>query len=261
MKIYVINLDRSQDRLKSIADQFHNLHLEFERVPAIDGRALPEAELLAHHVPTKNWPSPLSPAEIGCFLSHRKCFELIANGEDDYAAIFEDDIRLSTGASALLTSTDWIPADSDIIKIDSYGHEVLISRPVKQEGSYQISRLRSRHLLAGGYIISRRSAQKLISLMQKATVPLDHFLFDPDDGPFNTLNIYQILPAIARQSGAQSTIGPNRSPKKRPSLLGLVYREIKRAGSRMRRNLKGSWANLTKTGRWGPIPVEHDIQN
>lgn len=230
MKCYLINLERSQDRLAYMASQFNRMGLEFERVEAVNGRVMPEQELASFNTFSKNWPDPLSPAEIGCFLSHRKCLEIIATGIDAYAVIFEDDIKLSSGAAQLLPSDKWIPKDADIIKIDAYGHEVLISRSVASEGPYAVARLRSRHLLTGGYVVSRDAARKLLPLMQKAPAPIDHFLFDPNDGPFDELNIYQITPAICRQAGLESTIGKNRREQKRPALFRLVIRELKSSG-------------------------------
>jgi len=260
VKCYLINLERSQDRLAYMASQFNRMGLEFERVEAVNGRVMPEQELASFNTFSKIWPDPLSPAEIGCFLSHRKCLEIIATGIDAYAVIFEDDIKLSSGAAQLLPSDKWIPKDADIIKIDAYGHEVLISRSVASEGPYAVARLRSRHLLTGGYVVSRDAARKLLPLMQKAPAPIDHFLFDPNDGPFDELNIYQITPAICRQAGLESTIGKNRREQKRPALFRLVIRELKRFGTRTMRNSLGLWVNFTKTGRWGPIPYDHDIR-
>jgi len=260
MQCYLINLDRSQDRLNYMAAQFARLDLRFARVEAVNGRAMTERELASFNKISKSWPTPLSPAEIGCFLSHRKCLELVANGTDAYAVVFEDDIKLSSGAGQLLSSDKWIPQDADIVKIDSYGHEVLISRPVATEGPYSVTRLRSRHLQTGGYVVSRDTARRILPLMDKASAPVDHFLFDPDDGPFENLTIYQITPAICRQAGLESTIGQNRRKKQRPPLSQLIKRELKRLGMRTKRNSIGLWTNITRSGYWGPIPFDRDIQ-
>ncbi|MDT6941107.1 glycosyltransferase family 25 protein [Brucella pseudogrignonensis] len=259
MNCYLINLDRSRDRLEFMAAQFEKHGLRFERVEAVDGRALSEAELASCIKLSKNWPIPLGPTEIGCFLSHRRCIAKAAESEDEFTAIFEDDVTFSNGAARLLSSYKWIPTEAEIVKIDAYGYEVLISRPVSTEGPYAVTRLLSRHLQTGGYIISRIAAQRLIKLMDKVPAPVDHFLFDPDDGPFNQLNIYQITPAICWQSGLQSTIGGNRPRKSRPSFAKLIWRESIRLVSRTKRNSIGAWMNLTKTGQWGPIPRDKDI--
>lgn len=260
MKCYLINLALSLDRLEYMASQFNRLGLQFVRVEAVNGRALSAQYLASMNKFSKHWPVQLSPAEIGCFLSHRKCLEQVAANEDAFGAIFEDDIRISIGASNLLSSDHWIPHGADIVKIDSYGHEVLISRPVRTENAYSITHLRSRHLQTGGYIVSKEAARKLLLQMNRVPAPVDHFLFDPDDGPFNELAIYQVTPAICRQSGLVSTIGSDRPRKKRPPFIGLMSREATRLVTRTRRNLMGLWVNATGTGRWGPIPYDSDIK-
>ncbi|NKW10063.1 glycosyltransferase family 25 protein [Ochrobactrum tritici] len=74
------------------------------------------------------WPHPLTPAEIGCFLSHKKCLEFIAQGEEDHAAVFEDDVVFGRDAGKLFTSSNWIPVDADIIKIETHERAVLLGR-------------------------------------------------------------------------------------------------------------------------------------
>lgn len=259
MNCYLINLDRSRDRLEFMASQFEKHGLTFERVEAVDGRALSEEKLASYTQLSKNWPIALGPTEIGCFLSHRKCIEMAAKSEAAFSAIFEDDVTLSNGAARLLSSDHWLPGEADLVKIDAYGHEVLISLPVTKEGPYAVTRLLSRHLQTGGYIISRIAAQRLIKMMDKAPAPVDHFLFDPEDGPFNEFNIYQITPAICWQSGLQSTIGGNRPRKSRPTFFPLLWREATRFVRRTKHNSKGTWVNLTRAGQWGPIPRDKDI--
>jgi len=258
MQCYLINLERSRDRLDFMFAQFDKHKLTFERIEAVEGRALSDIELSSLVALNKNWPIQLGPSEIGCFLSHRKCIAKAAESESLFTAIFEDDVILSNGAARLLSSDKWLPKGADLIKIDAYGHEVLISLPVAIEGPYAVTRLLSRHLLTGGYIISRDAAQRLVKLMDKVTAPIDHFLFDPEDGHFSTLNIYQVNPAICWQAGLQSTIGYDRPRQSRPHLVRLVWRESKRLVNRTKRNAIGAWTNLTRTGHWGPIPRDKD---
>lgn len=259
MKSYLINLDRSQDRLNFMASEFAKFEIPFERVPAVDGRLLSDDERNSLASLSVRWPAPLSPVEIGCFLSHRRCVERIAEGEDEFAAIFEDDVILSQGAVRLLSTSDWIPDDADIVKIESHGVHVLLSRTVRQEGAYSIARLLSRHLLSAGYIISRKAAQRLLPMMDKAPAPLDHFLFDPEDGPFSDMAVYQCSPAICRQAGLESTLGVRVKSKNRPTVHKLIWRELQRSIQRSKRNIVGAWTNITAKGKWAPVPVDTDI--
>ncbi|MBZ9683283.1 hypothetical protein LB531_21735 [Mesorhizobium sp. CO1-1-2] len=45
MKSYIINLDRSPARMQRMADRLSSIGADFERVPAVDGRLLSDAEI------------------------------------------------------------------------------------------------------------------------------------------------------------------------------------------------------------------------
>lgn len=259
MKAYLINLDRSPERLLHMQAQFTKASIPFVRVAAVDGKSLSESEVAAIvRIPT--WTQPLTRTEIGCFLSHRKCLELIAQGEDKYAAIFEDDVVLSKDAQRFFASDDWIPANAELIKIESQGKKVLTDKPVATlAGHYTIAQLRSQHILAAGYIISRDCARKLLLRMNEAASPIDHLLFTPSCGFFPQMAVYQVSPAICKQAGLESTLSPERSLQYcRPSKIQRLQREAKRLVTRSKTGLWGLYINLFTSQRWGRIPVEHE---
>ena len=59
------------------------------------------------------------PGEVGCFLSHFEIWRRIASGNEPWAAVFEDDLRVSTDLGRLLRSHDWIPSDADIVRLEA----------------------------------------------------------------------------------------------------------------------------------------------
>ena len=83
MDIYLVNLDRRPDRLKSFFTH-SNFPPEWEnkiiREPAVDGIKLPEARL--------------KPGEIGCFMSHVKLWQRVCDNERP-ALVLEDDTIFS----------------------------------------------------------------------------------------------------------------------------------------------------------------------
>ncbi|ESZ55683.1 MULTISPECIES: glycosyltransferase family 25 protein [unclassified Mesorhizobium] len=113
----MINLDRSRDRLAHVASEFGRIGVPFERVSAID---CPDCCSVAK--------SPLSAAEVCCFLSHRSCWEIVANGADQYGAVFEDDVVFGAGAGSLLASDRWVPRDADVIKLETHFAKVRVGR-------------------------------------------------------------------------------------------------------------------------------------
>ena len=197
MKIYLINLDRRADRLHSMQTMFDAFGLSFVRVPAVDGmqfaKTLPE------------WTYSLTPAEIGCFLSHKKCFELIAAGEDNYGVVLEDDAELSEDARLYLAAQSWIPKAADIIKFETCGARVRLSHIISNpESNIRLGRLLSSHLGAAGYIVSKNAAKLILPLLEHTKEPIDDFLFTPGRGILNSMVVYQTVPAFCRQSGVQA---------------------------------------------------------
>lgn len=262
MKSYLINLDRSCDRLTFMTEQFCKLGCDFTRVSAVDARMFTPEQIRDALAPNQKWPHPLTPAEIGCFLSHKKCLELIAQGEEDHAAIFEDDVLFGRDADKLLASGDWIPADADIIKIETHDKIVLLGTHLPcAETHFTVARLRSRHLLSAGYIISKPAAQRMLAFMEKPSAPLDHFLFDSEFGPFSNFAVYQTYPAMCRQVGLESTIDGNRKhAKTRPALMRLLLRETVRIYRRSRLAIIGACVNRGARKRWTPIPFEAESE-
>lgn len=258
MKCYLINLDQSIDRLQQMEREFGRYGLTFTRIAAVDGRLLSPEELEAVTAPMRRWEIPMPPGEIGCFLSHRKCLEIIANGEDEFAAVFEDDIVLSNQSQNLLSSSDWIPADADIIKVETFNTVILLGESNKIQGTdCKYARLLSKHLCTGGYIVSRHAAKRILTFMDQISIPVDNLIFDPTYEMFATLNIYQVYPALCKQQGFISLIEAERKTlrrqyKRRPSFSGLVIREIVRSYNRSSHILSPSklWTRLTSKKRW-----------
>jgi len=102
MKCLVINLDRSRDRLAHVTAEFARIGVAFERVAAIDARDRPDLA----EMPQGKKQLRMADGEIACLLSHKRCWSMIAAGEDAYGAIFEDDVVFADNAGALLTNVD-----------------------------------------------------------------------------------------------------------------------------------------------------------
>ena len=69
--------------------------VDFVRVAAVDKEVISDLDFQELVAPKADRWSALTRGEVACFLSHRRCLELIAAGEDSYAAILEDDLHLA----------------------------------------------------------------------------------------------------------------------------------------------------------------------
>jgi glycosyl transferase family 25 len=95
MQVYVINLNRSADRLSQIKDQLERLNLPFKRVEAIDGNQLEiEKSRVNHFKFNLSQNRRCENRELGCAESHRKVWNEIIESGDRYALILEDDVIL-----------------------------------------------------------------------------------------------------------------------------------------------------------------------
>jgi glycosyl transferase family 25 len=201
MKSYVINLDRSPDRLKRMTDRLNSIGLSFERVPAVDGRLLSHAEISAVNKPVVG-AAAMTPEEVGCFLSHRRCWERIVSGPEAYGCVFEDDMLISKQAVLFLSEdTGWIPGDADIVKIETVGGRVWLDRAVfPLPGTFKLALLRSFQWGSGGYILSKVAAERLLVFTKVFSDAVDYVKFNPACGIADSLKSYQMIPALCVQS-------------------------------------------------------------
>ncbi len=172
--VYVLNLDRSKDRWDSLCAHAQALNVELQRVPAVDGKVLQPAEKQFFDEPRfrRNHGKTVLPAEIGCYKSHLRALELIANGEAAAGVIIEDDIRFSDSfvpvVEAAMQLQGW-----DVIKLI---HNRLVGfRPVAQlTGDVAIGRTTHGPLgNAGAYIVSKSGAAKLLRALATMHLPYD----------------------------------------------------------------------------------------
>ena len=70
---YLINLDRSKDRLMAMDSHLKRFGIRYERVPATDAQTLSKEIYKSVTAPNIEYPHYLRPGEIACFLSHRFC--------------------------------------------------------------------------------------------------------------------------------------------------------------------------------------------
>lgn len=199
MKCYVINLDRSPLRLTGMRDLFRAAGIPFERFTAVDGDRLPAEEIEALTFRRLDYRA-LTPSEVGCFLSHHRCWERIAAGSDNFAAIFEDDVDFSRNGTACLKDATWIPSDADLVKLEAYDQKVCVDRrALPTPGNYSVTRLWSKHWGTAGYVVSRAFAARLANNTRQFSVTVDDAMFNPRYAAVSEAVVYQIVPALCIQ--------------------------------------------------------------
>ncbi|MBN9218244.1 MAG: glycosyltransferase family 25 protein [Mesorhizobium sp.] len=244
MKCLVINLDRSPDRLVHMTAEFNRIGTAFERVVAVDGYSHPELEQQPQH--PMYGARQLSSSEIACLHSHRACWSIISRGDAPHGAVFEDDVVFSANAGHLLSGSGWIPADADIVKLETYFRKTTIHRTGIPAGhGFSTFRLFKFHPGTGGYIISRQAARDLLDATEKMNFTADDLVFNPAFSNLSSRTIYQLAPALCAQgqfvdsmaAGLPSLLDQERETKWASS--GLATKRRRPVGERLR----------TETGR------------
>jgi len=231
---YVINLDRSKDRLDTFQARAAERGLVFQRVPAVEGAAISDSEFDAWHAKCRLW-APMTRTEVACFLSHRKAWSLVQASADPWAFVTEDDIVFAPGAEQFFSSVSWLPANMDVVKAETMGDKVEMSRKVYARHCGAVVRLlKSRHKGAAGYFLSREGARRLLEFTETRCEALDSMLFDPDIARSSDLQIGQIEPALCMQD---FHFFPPTVERQALNTIGRIPREAERRRLRKTQSL------------------------
>jgi glycosyl transferase family 25 len=206
MKSYLINLDKDTERLGFFKSNFERLEIPFERISAIDGRTFSEQDYQEfmrsrprdyNRNQSKTWLR----GQMGCFLSHFNAWKKIAESEDAFGAVFEDDIHISDDLKYILQTDNWIPENVDIIRLETSTNRVrLTPQPMLSYQKRNLYGVKSTSWCAGAYILSRKTAQKLVALAEKYHEPADVILYHFTESVIaKELNILQFNPALCTQ--------------------------------------------------------------
>jgi GR25 family glycosyltransferase involved in LPS biosynthesis len=113
--------------------------------------------------------------------------------------VFEDDIVMMDGISAYLRD-DWIPADADIVKLETAGMLVHVSRKrLTIPFGRHLALLQSSHRGTGCYIIGRTTAERLLRVTEREGDAVDDLIFSTYRDLFERMKVYQMIPAPVAQ--------------------------------------------------------------
>lgn len=144
----IINLDRSKDRWQHMMGQLNSLGMKdgaFVRISAVDGRKLTTQQLADAVAPLcsvakADFPGALTNTEIGCFLSHKKCWHQLLKSQEEWGLILEDDIRFSQEIRRFIQTDDWIPDGVSVVQLHT----------LKKQGKTVIIAGEKKHIVIGG---------------------------------------------------------------------------------------------------------------
>lgn len=200
--IYVLNLPRATKRLKLISKILSAQQLEFKVVSGVDGQELSKGtnEIQFSKILHKK----LSPAEVGCYLSHKKAWQMISTGNKKFGLVLEDDAVFGERLKNFLIELEKSDFTFDVLHVEDVGKRS--SRFITTKDSERIIRdisiyrLLSPAIFAGALVISKEGAQKILSLSSTKIEPTDELLFNIYSPLYSELETYQTSEVLAWQS-------------------------------------------------------------
>ncbi len=91
---FVINMNKSTERLSYMTSQLNDCGISFTRQPGIDGKTYDFTDVYDDEVSRRQNGTPLALVEKGCAMSHRLVLEQAKADELDYVLILEDDVEI-----------------------------------------------------------------------------------------------------------------------------------------------------------------------
>jgi glycosyl transferase family 25 len=204
MKIFIINMDRSKDRLQRISQELKSMNLDYERFPAIEGKKLSNDEIVSK---TSFFGRTFifTHSAIGCALSHLTLWEKAASMPDDFVCIMEDDATFTQEFPKVLENMQLIYDNTKFDILDLYGEFITHGKTVYENTDYTIVKPLF-GLSMCCYILSKEGAKKLVELSKgKVTLNIDsHIAYLNSIGSINQLLLAR--PQVVEPSLEISTI-------------------------------------------------------
>lgn len=157
--IYWINLDRSEQRRLNMLKILNNINIENQRISAIDGKILSDAEIYNR---LSNIDYSRTKIEYACLLSHLDTINTFNQSDHEIALILEDDVSLEYlkyWDISICTIIDNAPKDWEIIMLNYQSHYYL-------RDTYTLN-YKGRIHCAQAYLINKKSSNKLMNMIFK----------------------------------------------------------------------------------------------
>jgi glycosyl transferase family 25 len=213
--VYVINLKESAARREHMTKELMKAKIPFTLFPAISGKELEETG------------GTVSKNQTACALSHLHAVRLIAEGKDEFGAVFEDDILVSPDTRLFLDSR----VLRTLPRFDVMHLCNLMKRPgltmnlARISGKYDIRTGPSPPVGMQALVYRRSAAQRIVREITEISAPIDQILFRHNN--VFGLRIVSVRPAlVVHDAGFQTTIS---APLEQKNVRTKIVREVRRA--------------------------------
>lgn len=249
---YVINLDRDSSRLAACGTMLDAAGIGWQRIAAVNGRTLDPEDLARVYDADANRRRakyPLVAPEIGCYLSHLRAWQALADSGASGAVVLEDDFTLTGDLAAVIAALSRDEGAWDIAKLFSFRPEARLARGRPLTAGTRIGfpyRVPSTTL---GYAIRADAARRLIAQSLPFFRPID------EDHKFfweKALRVALVAPLPIRvglQDAAEGTVGDVRKRAARADGRSALARALRILGYGLGYQARLHLHRLAGTGR------------
>jgi glycosyl transferase family 25 len=257
----IVSIKDSSERRTFMYEQLDRLGAPYRFLDAVDGRALSESDLDCV-APGRgvHYCGLLTPAEIGCAMSHLEAIRQLAEGQWEFGAIFEDDVFVDPAITYFLDEKNLrVLPQFDVLQLCP-------SKKKRNRMTAEICRIDGNMICAMprcdysmfGLIYSRNAARKIAATITKITAPIDSMLFFDCRVP--GLRILETHPNVIKHNDQiASVVGKRLRPT---TVLSKVERERRRCFNAVRRwhNFVTAWGfEITFKLRHGWQPMQNHV--
>lgn len=206
IKFYVINLDRSHERLELITSQLSQQKIEIERISAIDGMELNLDKEADDAACKSEMGRSIQPGEVGCFLSHKRALEAFINSKSHFAVILEDDALISSDFAASIKDLCTFinkNKDSNLCAVNLGPSDYKYTSKISSFTNMDLMKAHRFPMLATGILWTRDGANFVLRQNEKIRYPYDNYLRVLLTKNSNGLSV---SPALVKAAGVASDI-------------------------------------------------------
>ena len=175
-KIFVINMDKSADRLAFVKGQLDGLSIGFERIAGVDAASLSEADIAKVYSPEINrkcYVRPLHRGQIACYLAHMKAWRAIVEQNLDYAVILEDDVYIYDAFVGALSALESSYPNWDFVRLEENSKPKKIFSERKITPSASLAVYINTPGGATSYALTAAAAKKMLASLIPFGMPVD----------------------------------------------------------------------------------------
>ncbi len=242
MNVFLINMADNPTRLASADEQLRRLGVSYERIEAVNGKVLPEAERRQTVNRFRWWCAigrPVVPAEIGVALSHASIYRRMVQEGIPCACVLEDDVMLGDRFPEQVRYVEaWLnPSEPQVILLSNHTSEVCAGQAVRPTRS---------DMFAEGYVVTRAAAKALLRANSPLQVPCDHW------GRWvkqRFIRLYHAFPTVCcqnqKQFGSGTSQGRGEAVRNWPLCRRIIHHAMRLIG----RTLDGALSLLERIAR------------